>query len=261
MSTAGCTQVSAACPVEATTYGYYPNLGGNAFLAAAFGLIFFLQVGLGIRYRTWTWAAAVCLGVALETMGYASRVVLNSNPWNTIASQIQIVVLILAPSFLSGGIDLTLKHIVIVFGRESSRIPPALYTWLFIGLDVCSIILQAAGGILAVANTDNPDPAVIDLGNNLILSGIILQVVQLVLFAIVSAEYLYRLRRNRKVHSLSPEANAYLADWKFRGFAASIVIAFVTILIRCIYRIPEMASGWGSELQRDEPTFMVLDGA
>jgi hypothetical protein len=32
-------------------------------------------------------------------------------------------------------------------------------------------------------------------------------------------------------------------------------------LIRCIYRIPEMAGGWGNPRMRDEPVFLGLDGA
>jgi hypothetical protein len=61
----------------------------------------------------------------------------------------QIVCLILGPSFISGGIDLVLKYVVLTFGTQYSRIPARWYTWLFIGLDVFAILLQAAGGGLA----------------------------------------------------------------------------------------------------------------
>lgn len=35
--------------------------------------------------------------------------------------------------------------------------------------------------------------------------------------------------------------------------------AYAVLLIRCIYRIAEMAGGWGNEIMQDEPSFVVLE--
>ncbi|KAI8719989.1 hypothetical protein NCS52_00442900 [Fusarium sp. LHS14.1] len=51
------------------------------------------------------------------------------------------------------------------------------------------------------------------------------------------------------------------SDKRIKNFIYSITIAYVAIIIRCIYRIPEMASGWGSSIMRNEATFMIFDGA
>jgi hypothetical protein len=262
MSTAFCTSVSAQCPVSATTYGYRPNLGGNAFFCAAFGLLALLQVGLGIRYRTWTWLIATVIGITMECLGYGGRLIMYQNPWSQSGFELQVVMLILAPSFLSASVDLTLKHIVIVFGKQYSHIKPALYTWIFISLDIFSIIMQAiGGGVSSAANHGTSfNPSLLKTGNNLMLAGIAIQVAQLVMFGIVTVDYLRRLYAGRHTNMLSQRAHDYLADWKFRGFAVSVVVAYFAILIRCIYRLPEMAAGWGNGLQRVEPTFLVLDG-
>jgi hypothetical protein len=50
-----CTDVSSECPVEGTIYGYYPSMGANAFFVAFFALAFILNLGFGIRYKTWTY--------------------------------------------------------------------------------------------------------------------------------------------------------------------------------------------------------------
>lgn len=263
MSTVFCTSVTPECPVSDTTYGYYPNLGGNAFFCAAFSLICLLQIGMGIRYRTWTWLIATFIGTAMESIGYGGRLIMHKNPWSQAGFDIQICMLILAPSFLSASIDLTLKHIVIVFGKEFSHIKPVLYTWLFIGVDVFSIIMQAVGGGVAASakeSNDSYNANLLSAGNDLMLAGISLQVLQLVMFGLVTADYLRRLYQSRKTHILSDKAHEYLNNWKFRGFAVSVTIAYITILIRCIYRIPEMAGGWGNGLQRDETSFLILDG-
>jgi len=50
-----CVEVGPECPVEGTLYGYYPSIGANAFFAAFFGLCLVINLGLGIRYKTWTY--------------------------------------------------------------------------------------------------------------------------------------------------------------------------------------------------------------
>ncbi|KAH7350666.1 putative RTA1 domain protein [Rhexocercosporidium sp. MPI-PUGE-AT-0058] len=240
-----CTHVTPQCPVGSTTYGYYPNLPGNIVLC----------LGLSIKGRTWTWLIGLFIGCGLEFAGYIGRILMHSNPWSSAAFRLQIVALILGPSFVAAGIDLTLKHLVINFGPQYSLIKPVLYTWLFIGFDIFSILLQAAGGGLAASGESNP--SLLDSGNNLILAGIALQVAQLGAFGIVSVYYAFNVYRHRKDSLLvGPGTPASL-----KYFMSMIVIAYVFILLRCIYRIPEMAGGWGSALQRDEPLFLGLDGA
>ena len=64
-----CSEVTPLCPVQATVLGYYPNLGANIFFAVAFGICLVAAVGIGIRSKTWTFTAAITLGLILETAG------------------------------------------------------------------------------------------------------------------------------------------------------------------------------------------------
>lgn len=233
-----CTDISALCPVEATTYGYYPNLGANAFFCATFGLFALAQIFLGIRYKAWTWMVATVIGTVMECVGFIGRIMLHNNPWDGSGFRIQIVCLILAPSLLSASIDLTLKHVVIVFGAQTSRIRPALYTWVFIGLDVTSIVIQAIGGAVAASATanDSVNRSMLDTGNNLMLAGIIVQVAQLIAFAAVTIDYIVRTKKYYKTRPVPEIGQFYLASKAFKGFCLAIVVAFCAILIRCIYR-------------------------
>jgi hypothetical protein len=94
--------------------------------------------------------------------------------------------------------------------------------------------LQAIGGALAASGETKRQ--LLDIGNNVILAGIVMQVVQLVLFGATSAWYIWSVYKYSQHNELPKRARAYLADWKFRCFAASVTIAFFAILIRCIYR-------------------------
>lgn len=64
-----CQEVTARCPVRATTLGYAPILGLNAFLAAAFGLAALVALFFGVRKRTWGYSLAVAAGCILECAG------------------------------------------------------------------------------------------------------------------------------------------------------------------------------------------------
>lgn len=66
------------CPLELDGFlfaemDYIPTLAGNALYAAIFGLLAFVQVFYGIRYRTWTFLGCMISGeflVCLQTDCY-----------------------------------------------------------------------------------------------------------------------------------------------------------------------------------------------
>ena len=54
-------------------------------------------------------------------------------------------------------------------------------------------------------------------------------------------------------------AAALWRDGRFRMFLYAMTGAYALLLIRCIYRIAEMAGGWGNHIMQDEPSFIVLE--
>lgn len=251
-----CVEVGPECPVEGTLYGYYPSLGANAFFAAFFGLCCIANLVFGIRYKTWTFMIALCLGCLGEVVGYIGRILMNDNPYHGSAFEIQITCLIISPAFIAAGIYLTLKHIVLTFGTEWSRLRPSMYTWIFISCDILSLVLQGAGGGLAAAA--DPGSSLQDVGTDMMIAGVIFQVVVLVIFGAAVVDYF--IRTNRRRGQLSSDALSLAASTRFRLFIGAIVVAYLGILIRCAYRIPELTGGWRSELMRNETDFIVLEG-
>jgi len=252
-----CTYVNATCTVEGTLYGYRPNLGANVFFAVIFGLCGLIQLGLGIRYRTWTFMIALTLGCLGEVIGYAGRLIMNNNPYDENGFTTQICCLIISPAFIAAGVYLTLKHLVLTFGEEWSRLRAPLYTYIFISCDIVSLVLQGAGG--GIASTADEGSSAQDAGTNLMIAGVIFQVVVLVFFAGFVIDYFIRTRNRRS--QLSASAIQLSHSTRFRVFLGAIVLAYLGILIRCAYRIPELTEGWGSELMRNEVDFIVLEGA
>jgi len=166
--------------------------------------------------------------------------------------------LIIAPAFNSAAIYLTLKHIALCFGEEWSFIKPRFYTYIFIFFDLLSLILQGAGGgIASTADTDSQQ----QVGDNMMMAGISWQVAALTIFAATAGVYVWRRWKALAQYPLSSEAAAAVGSIKFRLFVVGVATAWFTIYIRCVYRIIEMAGGWGNSIMKDEPSFIALEGA
>lgn len=249
-----CFEVGPFCPVEATTYGYFPNFGGNVFFAVWFGLLGVLQLGIGVYYRSWTMMVALAVGGLMELAGYIGRVLMSNNPWNSDAFKLQIVCLVLAPTFIAAGIYLTLKHIILALGPEHSRLKPRLFTWIFISCDVGSLVLQAVGGGVAAAAGN--DQQLLQVGDDIIIAGIAFQVATMAVCGILAAEFFWRIKRSGS--GAFSEKSVGRRSIHLILFAE--IFAYTTVLIRCIYRLPEMAGGWGNPLMQKEDEFLVLDG-
>ncbi|KAK2589705.1 hypothetical protein QQS21_012616 [Conoideocrella luteorostrata] len=253
-----CTQVSDLCRVQDTVLGYYPNLGSGYFFSVAFGICLIAAVSLGVWKKTWTYTAAIAVGLILETAGYIGRILLHANPFNSGAFQLQICAIILAPTFICVSIYLTLKHVSFNLNPSLSRIPPAWYPRIFLPADLTCLIIQGiGGGIAAAAKRDKP--TLQRDGNRCIIAGIVLQVIVLGGFGYLGTDYFIRARRHFRSGAATQDELALWTDRKFRKFVFAVGGAYVAMLVRCIYRIAEMAGGWGNHIMQDEPSFLVLD--
>lgn len=262
-----CTEVTPQCPAIATTYGYYPILSVNAFFLALFGLCCLASLAFGVWTKTWTYTVALGIGTLLETGGYAGRIIMNGNPWSDSGFRLQIVCLVLGPSLIAAAIYLTLKHFVLYCGPQYSLLKPRLYPWVFIGCDIGSIVLQACGGGIA-ASGGKTNIKLLNAGNNLIITGIAFQVATMAGCGLLVIIYIWRYHKGTPVKDQFNEKSDYqlskeqgsISPARVKLFGSAVVLSYFTVLIRCIYRLPEMAGGWGNPLMRNEKEFLLLDG-
>ena len=124
------------------------------------------------------------------------------------------------------------------FGADFSRLRPAFYTYIFISCDVFSIMLQAVGGALASAAEDM---ALLKVGDNVMITGLATQVFTLVIFGILAADYGFAIYRNR--NRLNPATVELRQSLRFKLFIVALWVAYFGILIRCTYRVAELAGG------------------
>ncbi|KAJ9604738.1 hypothetical protein H2200_010852 [Cladophialophora chaetospira] len=254
MSFDNCTRISPACPIEETTYGYYPSLAGNALLASVFGLCAVAQVLLGIRCRHISYSTPVFLGCVGEVIGYIGRVMLHNNPWSSGAMLMNILLLILSPSFFAAALYLTLKHTIEFYGPAWSMLKPKTYPRLFITCDIIGFITQLIGGVLTGADSKST----VDIGNAVMIAGIAFQAGIMALAGLLAVAFVVRRARHMYGSFAKPSSPK---EEKRALYLLCMTAAYIFILIRCIYRIPEMGGGWGNSMMQNEVEFMVLEGA
>ena len=138
----------------------------------------------------------------------------------------------MAPAFWSAAIYLTLKHEVNVLGQQYSPLKAEWYPYIFVSCDIISLILQGAGGgLAATAKTQNASA----VGSNVMMAGIVWQVVTLTMFGLMSVHFLLRIKGAPK-DRLTVKAQKVWNSRKFWMFFWGIFVAFITTYARCVYR-------------------------
>lgn len=117
---------------------------------------------------------------------------------------------------------------------------------------VC-LILQAAGGALSTASAGTSQ-----LGVNLALVGLSLQVAVMCAFCGFFADYLLRYFRS-SLHRSGASMSA-IFGLRLKLFFGFMVTAVVLILARCAYRLAELHEGYKGGLIKNETLFIALEG-
>ena len=206
-----------------------PSLAGNAILAGVFGLCALAQLLLGIRYRFISYSIPVFLGCTGEVIGYIGRVMLHSNPWKSGAMLMNILLLILSPSFFAAALYLTLKHTIEFYGPAWSFLKPRWYPWLFITCDVIGFITQLVGGVLTSADAQSTK----DIGNGVMIAGIAFQAGTMAVAGLLAVVYV--VRRTRHMYGTFAKPSSPKEE-KRALYLLCMTTAYIFILIRCIYR-------------------------
>lgn len=225
-----CEFVSATCPVSDTVYGYAPNLGGTAFYTLVFAVCAISQFFYICKYwRLWRgFSILVFIGCTGECLGYIGRLFLHKNPWNGAALTLQLLLLMVSPSFLAAALYMTLRTTVQHFGQENTKLPARLWTWPFVTADLIGFVAQCGGGI--IASMAEKHPTLGKVGNGIMIAGVAFQAVVMAVAGALAVDYVVRMRKRQG-------AGVFKALSKnLKIFLSCMTVAYVLILARCIYR-------------------------
>ncbi|KAL9564993.1 hypothetical protein ACKAV7_010851 [Fusarium commune] len=232
-------------------YKYHPSTVVGAIVTALFGLSSAIHLFQLLRRRTWYFVPFFC-GCLLETIGYGARSINASKTpnWTLVVYIIETLFILLAPALLAASIYMVLGRIVrLLDAGHLSWVPPRWLTKLFVMGDILSFVTQlAGGGILASAD----DKKMNDVGKNVILVGLAIQIIFFGFFFIVIIAFHQRMQRE-------PTPMSTDADIPWRSYIFVLYTVSALILVRSVFRVVEYAMGKDGVLMSNEVYIYIFD--
>lgn len=246
---------------------YTPSIAAAIIFIILFITLTSYHTFLIFRRRTW-FCIPFVIGGLFESAGYIARALAHSttNQQNLGIYIVQSLGLLLAPILFAASIYMILGRLIRVLQAESHSIIRVNWlTKIFVGGDIfCFMVQGGGGGLLAKAETR----AQVDTYNNIILGGLILQILVFVVFIITALIFQLRLHRNPTPASLDGPLGAHsalstggrLTNLTWQKVMLGLYASSLLILIRNVFRVIEYGMGWDSYLLAHEWLLYVFDG-
>jgi len=243
-------------------YGYVPTLYVCALFVALFGLSTLIHLGQVFRYRLWWLLPTVVLAGLLEVLGWTGRLWSSKNPELLAPFLMEIVATLIAPTPLAAANFVILGKIIGQLGSRYSRLSPRWYTIVFCTCDILSLVIQSIGGAAAsTAFNNGKSPTA---GGNIMLGGIVLQMVAITIYVLFAGEFFLRYFNDKPVRgkwtSTEAKRHSALMDKHMRIMIYGLIFNTTCLFIRAVYRTIELADGWGGRILATQVYFNVLDG-
>jgi hypothetical protein len=189
-------------------------------------------------------------------MGYIGRAISSHDQWALGPFIIQSIFILLGPALFAASIYMILGRLIRhVNGEKYSLIRATWLTKIFVCGDVLSFLMQGSGGgIMSGAGSGDAKDAKskMDLGQNVIIGGLIVQVLFFGSFVVVAAIFHSRARKAPQIRALGSAWERYM----YLLYGTSVLI-----FIRSVFRVVEYAQGNDGFLMRHEVFLYVFDSA
>lgn len=187
------------------------------------------------------------LRTSVEIIGYIGRIDSHGKTGQLGPYIIQSVFILLGPVLFAASVYMVLGRLIrSIQAEKHSVIRVNWLTKIFVASDVLSFLIQGSGAGL-MANGSRAD-----MGNNIVIAGLVLQVLMFGLFMVTSFEFERRMHRAPGGHVLDADV-----PWKTHLHVLDAVSAL--ILIRSVFRVIEYAEGQDGYLLGHEWTMYIFD--
>ncbi|KAK2764727.1 rta1 domain-containing protein [Colletotrichum kahawae] len=250
-------------PGEFVFYHYDPSLPAACIFIALFGISFVLYVFQMIKFRSWYFVPFL-IGCCFEIVGYIGRALsaIETPDWTTTSYTIQSLTLLLGPALLAASIYMVLGRLIRFLEAEHlALIRTKWLTKIFVLGDVISFVTQGAGSLLPLFETTRgailsraKSLSDVDLGENIIIAGLAVQIAFFGVFIIVICLFHYRINR-------SPTGPCNSVTLRWRPFIWILYGASILIMVRSVFRVTEYVTGSNGVLIASEVYIYVFDAA
>lgn len=243
---------------------YVPNLAGNTIFGVIYSilcLILFYHT-IFLQNKAQKWALTLPIGTFFAALGYWLRLPMRTDQHNESLYTVMYLFVVLSPAAF-------LAFNYIAFGRLTAAlegqkptevkkrsqylfIPPRWVKIIFVTSDICTFCVQAAGGGMQTSD----DYQTANTGNNVFLAGVSAQGASYLLFTALILVAHYRLIFKRQDGNRFKLFNVQEPTVIMLNL---LYISSIGILVRSVYRIVEMAQGYGGYLYTHEVFTFTLD--
>lgn len=244
---------------EGSPYNYVPTLYVAIVFIVLFSISTLAHAAQSIYYRMKWLIPTACFCGALEVAGWSGRLWSHFSPSLDSPFQLQICATIIAPTPLLAANFVIFGSIIQRLGTSYSRLSPKWYTILFCTCDVISLVVQGVGGGLAATAVPNDrDPRV---GGNVMLGGIVFQLLTITVYTLCATEFFIRYFKKRPVRLDTGDVTHGTFDRYLKHMSLALVFNTTCLFIRAVYRTIELSDGWTGRIIGTQVYFNVLDGA
>ncbi|ETN41569.1 uncharacterized protein HMPREF1541_03505 [Cyphellophora europaea CBS 101466] len=234
-------------PVEYVLWSYTPSVAGGVIASLVFCALFLFHSWRLFRTKLW-FCTPFVVGALFETIGYAARAAAANDSESITPYVIQSLLILLAPILFAASIYMILGRLIrMVEGERYSMVRVKWLTKIFVSGDVLCFLMQSTGGGL-MAKAENQDN--VDMAENIILGGLVLQILIFGFFVVVASVFHKRLAHN-------PTPASYDMNWKRFMLALYTVSALITA--RNFARCVEYGMGKEGYLLQNEWCLYIYD--
>ncbi|KIX99097.1 uncharacterized protein Z520_05558 [Fonsecaea multimorphosa CBS 102226] len=236
-------------------YRYDPSLAAAVIFIALFALASLLHTYQLLRTRTW-FLIPFCVGGYFEAAGYVGRAIGSQESpdhWSVGPYVLQSVLILVAPALFAASIYMELGRIILLTdGTRHSPVNPRWLTKIFVAGDVLSFLMQASGGGMMAGKTKSS----INTGKNIIIGGLLVQVVFFSFFVVTGLTFHLRLRKDPTSKVLANTLDI-AAVWKKHMY--TLYAGSLLILVRSVFRLVEYGQGNAGYIISHEVFLYVFD--
>ncbi|KAJ5724331.1 hypothetical protein N7488_002366 [Penicillium malachiteum] len=234
-----------------TLYNYTPSLAAAVIFVLLFLSLTILHIFLACKHKV-KFLIAFIIGGFFEAIGYGARAV-NAHQapnYSTMPYALQSLFILLAPSLFAASIYMILGRIIrLTDGDSRSMIRGTRLTKIFVLGDLLSFFIQSGGGAIM---SGSKTASKLKLGEDVIIVGLIVQIIFFSFFVVVSVVFNKRMSQN-------PTAAAMGSSFNWARYMRVLYFASVLIMIRCLYRVIEYIQGSTGFLQSHEYFAYIFD--
>ncbi|KAI9742838.1 MAG: hypothetical protein M1818_003567 [Claussenomyces sp. TS43310] len=245
------------CSIDLSLYDYRPSIAINLLFIVLFSITGFIHLTQLLFWPKTFFSCAIAIGCVVEIAGYIARIVSNPNPFGLAQYFIQFIGLTIAPAFFSASIYTCLGEITNSLGPQFSRLRPEIYAKVFVLSDLASLLIQGSGGLAALGLLLGGKSG--QAGINVMLIGLGYQIISLMAFIYLAAEFAWRLSQWNKERGETVFGPGK-SETRLQIFLVFFCLSVFCLFARCCYRCAELSGGLEGPLLHDEVMFIFLEG-